>query len=74
VRRQVLHGVLGGLATLVALYVLGGAGLLVEWLTGRQLFNGATALVGMLIALSIGIGVLGRLGHTEDAPKDSDEP
>jgi hypothetical protein len=71
-RRQVLRGVLSGLAALVALYVLGGAGLLVEWLTGRQLFDGALALAGIVAALCVGVAMLRRLGHSADISKDSD--
>jgi hypothetical protein len=75
VRRKLLNGVLGALATLAALYVFGAIGLLTERLTGRSAVNEVVAFGGLALAVSLGVLVLHRLSRRTDssiAPADPD--
>ena len=72
--RQILRGVLGGLAALATLYALGAAGLFVEWLTRQSAFEGPFAFVGLLLALGIGVLVLHRLSRSAVRRQLSNKP
>jgi hypothetical protein len=67
VRRKLLNGVLGGLAALAALYAFGAIGLLVERLTGPSALDSALAIIGLPLAVSLGVLTLHRLSRPTDA-------
>ena len=74
-RRKLLNGVLSALATLAALYAFGAIGLLAERLTGRPALSSAVAILGLAVALSLGVLVLHRLSRRTGpavAPADPD--
>jgi hypothetical protein len=56
-----LNGVLAALATLAALYAFGAIALLTESLTGRPVLDSAVALIGLVVAIGLGVLVLHRL-------------
>jgi hypothetical protein len=75
VRRKLLNGVLGALATLAVLYAFGAIGLLTERLTGRPALSSAVAVIGLAVAISLGVLVLRRLSNRTGpsiAPADPD--
>jgi LPXTG-motif cell wall-anchored protein len=65
------NGVIGGLASLAALYVFGAVGLLVERLTGRSAGNPVIAVMGLALAVSLGVLALRRLSSS-NGPGDVD--
>jgi hypothetical protein len=72
--RQILRGVLGGLAALATLYALGSAGLFVEWITRQPAFDGAFTFVGLLLSLGIGVLVLHRLSRSAERRQLPNQP
>jgi CHASE2 domain-containing sensor protein len=72
VRRQLLNGVLGALATLAVLYAFGLVGLLVERMIDRPAMNVVVAMTALIVALCLGLLVLGRLSPRTPAPADPD--
>ena len=77
VRRKIRSGVLGALAAVATLYTFGVVGLLIEWLTGRPAVNSGIALVGLALALSVGVLVLHRLPQPAERhlpPANPDSP
>ena len=62
--RKLRNGVVGGLASLAALYVFGAIGLLVERLTGRSAGNPVIAVMVLALAVSLGVLVLRRLSSS----------
>jgi hypothetical protein len=67
VGRKLRNGVLAGLAALAALYALGAIGLLAERVTGPTALDPALAILGLALAVSLGVLVLQRLWRPTDA-------
>jgi hypothetical protein len=60
-RRKLLNGVLGGAATVGVLYLFGVIGLLAERFAGLGAISTDLALLGLLVAVVVGLLVLQRV-------------
>ena len=64
-KRQLLNGVLGALATLAVIYAIGIVGILTERLTHHSV-NNDILMVGVILALCAGVLVLHRRTRRTD--------
>ena len=65
--RRLLKGALAALATIAVIYAFGTFGLLFERLTGRSEPGSALAIIGLIVAGSIGALFLRHLSRRTDA-------
>ena len=67
--RKLLNGALGALATIAVIYAFGAFGLLYERLFGASEASTAVAIIGLIVAILIGVAVLHHLSRRTDSRK-----